>query len=78
MRLPSAMMGPLLLVLVSACQRSSSTDRGGAATGDDLGQESGSPGAGSAAANDSFLQQVPPGEGSRPQHDETGRDTARS
>jgi hypothetical protein len=78
MKSVTILTGLLVVALASACQRSSPVDRGGAATGDDLGEESSSPGAGSAAANDSFLQQVPPERVPRPAHDETGRDTVQS
>lgn len=64
----------LLLLLAVACDRSTRADSGGAATGDDLE----SPRAGSAAANDSFLEKVPPGQAPGPVHDEAGRDTVES
>jgi hypothetical protein len=64
----------LLLLAFAASCRPSPVDRGGAATGDDLGG-AGNSGAGSAAANDSFRQQVPSGDLPRPAHDKTGRDT---
>jgi hypothetical protein len=73
----AAALAPVLLVGVTGCQRPP-VDRGGAATGDDLGQESGAPGAGSAASNDSLLRQVPPERAQSSAHDETGRDTVRS
>ncbi len=74
----NALKASVLVMVAAACQRSAPVDRGGAATGDDLGEESGRPGAGSAASNDSFLQQFPPAQAPRPVHDETGRDTVGS
>jgi hypothetical protein len=74
----NALKASVLVMVASACQGSTPVDRGGAATGDDLGRQSRTTGAGSAAANDSFLDQVPPTRVPRPAHDSTGRDTTGS
>jgi hypothetical protein len=71
----AAVTAALFTAVTGSCRSGSPADRGGAATGDDFGEESGTPGAGSATSNDSFLQHVPPARDQRPAHDETGRDT---
>jgi hypothetical protein len=66
----------LSLTSATACQRRGApTDRGGAATGDDIREGPDGSGAGSAASNDSLLEQVPPARRQMPAHDEAGRDT---
>ena len=73
----SALAGAVLLVMWgAACRQSSTVDKGGPATGDEVQRVAGdSAGVGSAASNDSLQEQRPGGRSRGPAHDETGHET---